>query len=121
MAQSPLYTTRGEAVGLFVDGYLYNMLGEWIGWTDQQGQVFSVAGEYVGWLRKDGRVLRKRVIEETIPRRKPPPRPPKFKIPATLPLPPLMAEIGHDTIDMFEEMPERLYTVDADPNAKDID
>lgn len=119
--QSPLYTSRGDSAGMFVDGYLYDMLGEWIGWTDNQGQVFSVTGEYVGWLSKDFRVLRKRVIDFTIPRRSPPPRPAKLKIPPTMPLAPLMSELNHDTIDVLDEMPERLYTLDADPSARDIE
>jgi hypothetical protein len=121
MPQSPLYTSRGDAAGMFVDGYLYNMQGEWIGWTDSQGQVFTVSGEYVGWLNKDFRVLRKRVIDFTIPRRTPPARPPKFKVPPSLPLAPMLAEINHDTIDVLDEMPDRLHTLDADPSAKDID
>jgi len=121
MPQSPLYTSRGDAVGMFVDGYLYDLLGEWIGWTDNRGQVFTVTGEYVGWLSRDFRVLRKRAIDFTIPRRPPPARPPKLRVPPVLPLAPLMAEIRHDTIDVLEEMPERLYTLDADPDVKDID
>jgi hypothetical protein len=32
-----------------------------------------------------------------------------------------MAELTHDVADVFEEMPQRLYTLDADPTAKDID
>src|SRR3989338_1039328 len=107
MAQMPLYSTRGDFAGMFVDGYLHNNQGEWIGFTDSQGQVYSVAGEYVGWLNKDGRVLRKRVINFTIPRRSPPPRPARIKLPPTMPLPSLMAELSHDTIDVFDATPDR--------------
>jgi len=122
MAQVPLYTTRGDWAGMYIDGYLYNPQGEWIGWVNPGGVVFSVVGEYIGTLSKDFRVLRKRDIVETIPRRAPPTRPAlKIRMPSSVPLAPLMAELTYDTIDVFEEMPERLHTIDADPSAKDID
>jgi hypothetical protein len=122
MAQYPLYTTRGDWVGMLVDSNLYSTQGEWIGWVNPGGIVFSVVGEYIGWLSKDFRVLRKRDIVETIPRRAPPARPAlKIRMPSSAPLAPLMPDLTYDTIDVFEEMPERLHTIDADPSAKDID
>jgi len=122
MAQNPLYTSRGDWVATLIDSYLYNTQGEWIGWVNPGGVVFSVVGEYIGWLSKDFRVLRKRDIVETIPRRAPPTRPVlKVRLPSSAPLAPLMAELTYDTIDVLEEMPERLHTLDADPSAKDID
>jgi len=42
-------------------------------------------------------------------------------MPSAAPLPPLMSELSYDTVDVFDEMPERLHTLDADPAAKDID
>lgn len=118
----PIYTTRGAWAGLLADGYLYNPQGEWIGWVERDGRVFSVAGEYAGWLSRDFRVLRKRAVDDAARlRRKPPARPAERpNMPATVALPPLMAEIGFDTVDVLEEMPERLHTLDADPAAKDI-
>jgi len=118
----PIYTTRGAWAGLLADGYLWNPQGEWIGWVERDGQVFSVAGEYVGWLSRDFRVLRKRAVDDAHRlRRTPPARPAgRLAVPATVPLPPLMAEIGFDTVDVLEEMPERLHTLDADPAAKDM-
>lgn len=124
MAHFPLYTTRGEWAGLLVNGFLYNTRGEWIGWVERDGTVFSVAGHYVGWLTKDFRVLRKRAVDDAteLMRRRPPARPAeRISVPATVHLPPLMSEISFDTLDVFEEAPERLHTLDADPDARDID
>ena len=122
MPQFPLYSTAGDWVGLLVDGHLYSRQGEWVGFVDRDSRVFSVSGEYVGWLARDFRVLRKRDVGQTVPRRQPPARPAlKIKMPTSAPLPPLMAELGYDTVDVFDEYPERLHTVDNDPDAQDID
>ncbi len=122
MTPYPLYTSRGAWAGLLQDGYLYNPQGEWIGWVERDASVYSVVGEYVGQLARDFRVLRKRALPEARRlRRQPPERPAgRLPVPATVPLPPLMAEIGFDTIDVLDEAPERLHTLDADPAAKDI-
>lgn len=122
MRAYPLYTSRGQWAGLLADGYLYNPQGEWIGWVEQDGGVYSVVGEYVGWLTRDFRVLRKRAQEfDPRRRRRPPARPAaRLVVPATVPLPPLLGETGFDTLDVLEEAPERLHTLDADPAAKDI-
>lgn len=121
MAQFPIYTTKGDWVALLVDGYLYNTRGEWIGWVDRESNVYATEGEFVGWLARDFRVLRKRSTGEFVPH-KPPPRTPPLKItaPASVPLPPMMAELGYDTVDVFDEMPEKLSPIDFD-KAKDID
>ena len=122
MAQHALYTTSGDWAGILVDQYLYNPQGEWIGWVDMEKRVFSVSGEYVGWLTKDFRVLCRRDTGETQPRRRPPSQPPtRVGVPASVPLAPLMSELTQDIADVFDEMPHRLYTLDADPTAKDID
>ncbi len=122
MAQTPLYTTRGHWAGMLVDHYLYNELGEWIGWVDEDCNVYSVSGAYVGVLSRDMRVLAKRAWDDIRPRRTPPARPPvRITLPPHAPLAPMMSELNHDTVDVLEDMPERLHTLDADPDAKDLD
>lgn len=108
---------------MLIDGHLYDTQGEWIGWVEPDGAVFSVVGAYVGQLSRDFRVLRKRAVEDAtaLAHRRLPSRPAaRVTLPSVIPLSPLLAEIGFDTLDVFEEMPERLHTLDADPAAKDI-
>jgi len=121
MPQFPLYSSRGEWKGMLVDNLIYNPQGEWIGWMDRDRKIFSVVGEYVGWLNKDFRVLRKRSVEQSGPRRSPPARPPeRMRMPVNVPLAPLMAELTFDTIDVFEDRPELLNPLDLD-QLPDID
>lgn len=118
----PLYTTRGVWAGLLAEGRLYNPQGEWIGWVERDGGAYSVAGEYVGQLTRDFRILRPRGLTVAPERRRRPPAQPagRFPPPASVPLPPLMGDTGFENLDVFEEAPERLHTLDADPAAKDI-
>jgi hypothetical protein len=109
----PLYSSSGEWAGIFAAGHLYNTHGEWVGWVAPgTNQVYSVVGEYVGWLSADFRVLRKRSTTNLLPRLRPPAPQPKVKVPPTVPLAPLMADLRYDTVDVFEEMPDRLHTHD---------
>ncbi len=122
MALKPIYTTRGEHAAYYENGYLFNPVGEWIGFVDvQTASVFAIDGEYVGYMKHDGRILRKRALEERVERREPPPRPPRPALPATVPLPPMFSELSYDTVDIFEEMPERLHTADAGELRPDMD
>ena len=92
MPQFPLYSSRGEWKGMLVDNLIYSPQGEWIGWMDRDRKIFSVVGDYVGWLNKDFRVLRKRVVEQSGPRRSPPARPPeRMRMPYALVHVPLRA------------------------------
>ncbi len=114
MALKPIYTSRGEHAAYYENGYLFNTVGEWIGFMDvKTAGVFAIDGEYVGYMIRDGRILRKRALDERVERREPPPRPPRPALPATVPLPPMFSELSYDTIDIFEEMPERMHTADA--------
>ena len=115
-----IYTTSGATVAIIKDRNIFNLQGEWIGWADDGNRVYSIAGEYVGWLTREPRVLRKRMDERQAPRRSPPPHPGRFRVPAQLPLPPLMSDITFDTMDVLDEMPELLHTADFDLRAEDL-
>ena len=118
----PIYTTRGEHAAFFDSGNLFNLSGEWIGFVDTKtGYVFSVLGEYVGYISKDGRILRKRAMDDVIPKRNPPQAPPRRSVPSGVPLPPMVADLTYDTIDVFEDMPERLHTMDGGELKDDMD
>jgi hypothetical protein len=117
----PIFTTRGDTAAVLSGAYIFNLLGEWIGWVDSAGDVYSITGEYVGWLTRDPRVLRKRVTESRPARKQPPAHPGRLRLPATFPLPPMMSDISFDTVDVLDEMPELLHTADFDQHAQDMD
>jgi hypothetical protein len=121
MSQVPIYTSGGDWAAMLVDGlYLYNPQGEWIGWVAEDKGVYSVRGDYAGWLSNDRRILRLRDTTQLFPRRQPPPAPPRLMMPTSVPLPPLMAELTYDTVDLFEDAPHRLDPMDMDQVA-DLD
>ncbi len=119
-SQFPIYNTSGDWVAMLVGRYLYNTSGDWIGWIDANSLVFSTRGDYVGWLARDFRVLRKREGESGHPRRDPPPRQPRVRLPTSVALPPLTGGLGYDTMDVFEEAYYRLDPSDMD-KVDDID
>jgi hypothetical protein len=106
----PLYRTDGEWVAVYQKGLIFNVEGEWIGFVSGR-EVFDTAGEYLGFLSDDRRLLRKRTLSDIIPRQQPPPTPERPRIPATMPLAPLMRELPHQIIDVFEEFPDRLLYI----------
>jgi hypothetical protein len=108
----PIYTTSGDTGGFIIYPYVYNQNGDWIGWVTSDKQVYSVYGSYVGWINKDNRILRRRADVFKKPDKKPPPLPPRFLPPATVPLPPLMAELKYETVDVLEDMPELMPRLD---------
>ena len=118
--QFPIYTSAGDWVAMLIGRYLYNTGGEWIGWIDAEGLIFNTRGEYAGWLARDFRVLRKREGGTQHPRRDPPDRPPRAKLPMSVKLPPMMGSVAYDTMDVFEEAPYRLDPMDMD-QVEDID
>ncbi|MEJ2011909.1 MAG: hypothetical protein P8X64_06745 [Anaerolineales bacterium] len=117
----PIYTTPGDWAALLVFPHLYNTIGEWIGWVSPDRQVFDVDGVYVGWLTDEPRILRRRIIEQELPRKVPPEAPGRIRPPATVPLPPMMAELPFEVIDILDEEPERLHTTDTGEFKEDMD
>ena len=116
-----IYTTPGDLGAYLLYPYLYNPQGEWIGFVSPQREVYSVLGNYVGMLSADRRILRKRSYDFSRPRLTPPPPRPRITVPATIPLAPLMAELNYTMIDVLEDEPERLNTVDFDELREDLD
>ncbi len=117
----PVYSTPGDWSAILLFPYLFNTQGEWIGWVTADQQVYDVDGLYVGWLTNEPRILRKRVIDWTLPRLEPPPPPEKIRPPASVPLPPLMAELRFENVDVLEEYPELLHTTDSGELKEDMD
>ncbi len=117
----PVYTTSGRLGALMKYPFLFNPMGEWVGWVTKDRQVYSVHGHYVGWLSKDPRILRKRSYDHTQPRRTPPPCPDSVRPPVNVPLPPLMGELQYSEIDVLEDFPDMLPTMDAGELRDDMD
>jgi len=106
----PIYRSDGEWVAVYMDGNIFNIDGEWLGFVSGR-EVFDSAGQYLGFISDDKRLLRKRSLSERPPRLHPPPRPERPRLLTSMPLAPLMRNLPHNIIDMFEEFPERLIYV----------
>jgi hypothetical protein len=117
----PIYTSRGDADAFLVYPYLFNRIGDWIGFVTPKREVYSVIGEYVGTLTNDPRIVRKRATSTLKPRLKPPPIPQKVYPPATIPLAPLMSDLSHSIIDVLLDAPELLHTIDSGDSRQDMD
>ena len=115
----PIYQTNGEWVAVYEEGHIFNIDREWLGFVVGR-EVYDQAGLYMGFLSDDQRLLRKRTLSRKPPHFEPPPRPPKPRIPANVPFAPLLRELPHQIIDMFEEFPERLiYVSETRPDMDD--
>lgn len=118
----PIYTTKGDADAFLVYPYLFNRIGEWIGFVTSKKEVYSVIGYYVGTLTNDPRIVRKRATGTLKARIKPPPQPPqKIYPPATVPLPPMMGDLSHSLVDVLLDEPDRLHTLDSGEKREDLD
>ena len=117
----PIYTSRGEAEAFLVFPYLFNRNGEWVGWATPKREIYSVLGYYVGELTNDARIIRKRSEDTTKPRLKPPPKPGKITAPARVPLAPLMQDLTYSLIDVLQDEPELLHTLDGGEFRQDMD
>ena len=117
----PIYTSGGDVGGFLQYPYIFNRDGEWIGWVTSSQQVYSVHGVYVGWLTKEPRIIRKQSSGYLNPRLSPPPEPEPIKLPATLPLAPMMSELPAGTFDVLEDTPDLLPPKDFGDLRNDMD
>ena len=117
----PIYSSRGETEAFLVFPHLFNRSGEWIGWTTSTREVYSVLGYYVGSLTDDARIVRRRADDELKPHLKPPRYPGKIATPANVPLAPLMKDLTQSLVDVLQEEPERLHTLDTGELRQDLD
>jgi len=117
----PIYTSKGDAEAFLQYPYLFNRNGEWIGFVNSKRDVYSVLGHFVGTLTNDPRIVRKRATATLKSRLTPPPKPPKVLPPATVPLPPMMADLSHSVVDVLLDDPERLHTLDSGEQRQDLD
>ncbi len=116
----PLYNSKGDAEVFLVFPYLFNHLGEWVGWVTSNKDVYSVRGSYVGTISKDKRILCKRYTEARKPNLIPPSPPHRVMPPAIIPLAPMMSELLFSTVDILLEEPEKLHTLDSGEFREDM-
>jgi hypothetical protein len=117
----PIYTTKGDAEAFLAYPYLFNRNGDWIGFVTPKREVYSVMGQFVGTLTNDPRIVRKKATSTLKLRLKPPQKPGRIHPPATIPLPPMMPELSHSVIDVLQEAPELLHTIDTGEQKQDMD
>jgi hypothetical protein len=117
----PIYTTRGDFGAYLQYPFVYNRQGEWIGWVTPDRKVYSVHGHYVGMMTSDPRILRRLSDGFDQPRRQPPPPPAPVSCPASVPLAPMMSELTQGLIDVLEEAPELMPSMDAGELREDMD
>ena len=108
-----IYTSRGDWGAFLLYPYLFNPTGEWIGWATPQKEIFNLDGSYVGSISPDQRILRKKSLDVIPPKRTIPKAPAKPRIPASIPLPPRMPELSYDQMDVLDDMPDLLHTMDS--------
>ena len=117
----PIYTSRGDVGALLRYPYIYNRLGEWIGWVTSDRQVYSVHGHYVGFLTNDPRILRKESSGFLRSRLNPPEAPENIRMPANFPLAPMMSELTIGTYDVLDDAPDLLPAIDFGDLREDMD
>jgi len=117
----PIYTSKGDAEAFLFYPYLFNRSGDWIGFVTPKREVYSVLGNYVGTLTNDPRIVGKRATSTFKPRLQPPPTPQRIALPATIPLPPMMADLSYSQLDILLDAPERLHAVDSGESREDLD
>ncbi len=117
----PIYNSTGEIGAFLVFPYIYNLAGEWIGWVTPDRSVYSVHGHYVGTLTSDPRIVRRREVATTVQRKMPPAAPPPIRLPAHLPLAPQLPELGTQIIDVLEDAPYLLPSIDYGELRDDMD
>ncbi|MBX3081198.1 MAG: hypothetical protein KF716_06150 [Anaerolineae bacterium] len=101
-----IYTTRGDWMATLIGTQIFDTRGEYVGYiAGPERSVYTRDGEWVGDMSKDGRILRKRAAQRRPLQEKLPPKPAgkPSNLPPRAPLPPQMAELRYDTIDVLEE------------------
>ncbi|MFO7320975.1 MAG: hypothetical protein DIU68_004545 [Chloroflexota bacterium] len=98
-----IFDTRGDAHGVKLGPYLYDMRGEYIGYVrGEEYDVYTASGEWIGNLYPDGRIVRKRNYQRRpLDVNRPAPQP-RIRITARVPLPPMAADLGFDKVDVLE-------------------
>jgi hypothetical protein len=114
-----IYDTAGEWHATKIGSYIFDGRGDYVGFVvGESHDVFTSSGEWIGNLWPDGRIIRKRSAPRLPLLKQLPPKPPKTKMPATAPLPPITGDLGYDKIDVLDWDPEIFKRIsDLTPDA----
>jgi hypothetical protein len=116
-----IFTSRGDWGAFLLYPYLFNQTGEWIGWATREKEIYNLDGNFVGTISADQRIVRKKYLE-SVPSKRALPKPPeKPRIPASVPLPPQMADLSYDLLDVLDDMPDLLHTMDSGEFKPDVE
>lgn len=115
----PIYTSKGDAEAFLDFPYLFNRSGEWIGFINANREVYSVLGYFVGLVTNDPRIIRNK-SGVTKPRINPPKAPEHILISANIPLPKMVGDLSPENIDVLQDEPERLHTLDSGELRQDL-
>jgi hypothetical protein len=98
-----IFDTRGDAHGVVIGEYLYDMRGDYIGYQRNDiHDVYTGAGEWVGNIIEDGRIVRKRNFERPPLDETKPKKQPTIRVTARVPLPPQTSDLGFNMLDVME-------------------
>ncbi|MBE2268553.1 MAG: hypothetical protein IAE80_10025 [Anaerolinea sp.] len=116
-----IFDTAGDWLATKLGDYIFDGRGDYIGFIrTEKYDVFTKSGEWIGNLYPDGRIIRKRSAQRPplLPAHELPKQPPKTKIPARSPLPPISGDLGYDKIDVLEWDPDIFKRIsDLTPDA----
>lgn len=102
-----IYDTGGEWHATVFEWNIFDGRGDYIGFIRNESyDVYTTSGEWIGNVVADGRIVRNKNVDRPPLLKKLPPKPPKPKLPARAPLPPMTAELGFSKIDVLEWDPE---------------
>ena len=114
-----IFDTAGDWLATKFGSYIFDGRGDYIGFvlTDQY-DVYTRSGEWIGNLYPDGRIIRKRSAPRQPLLKRLPPAPPRIKMPARSPLPPITGDLGFDKLDVLEWDPDIFKRIsDLTPDA----
>lgn len=117
----PIFTTHGDIGAILVQPYIFSLSGEWIGWIDLERTVYSVHGHYVGSLTSDPRIIRRRESGYGRDRHAVPEPPERIRPLAHFPLAPQLPELPTFMVDVLEDYPELMPSIDFGDLRDDMD
>jgi len=100
-----IWDTYGDWHATLVEGHLWDLTGNWIGWVENGTDVYKADGEWIGALTRDFRIVQKRSARRRPLHEHIPAKPPRPELPARATLPPSFVELAYSEVDVLIEDP----------------